>query len=111
MRNDVVDNQTERLAERLDALLDGANRAHLAVGYFFLEGLAPLQKRVEQLESLEILIGNVINRLTEEQVREEAKANIRGGESCVRGQEEVAATLRETRDRAAARVCRCGTWR
>jgi phosphatidylserine/phosphatidylglycerophosphate/cardiolipin synthase-like enzyme len=99
---DVVDNQGQRLAERMRDLLAGATGARLAVGYLFLDGLAPLRGRIEQLDSLEILIGNVVNRLTEEQVREAAEARVRGGEAWVREQEDVAATLRATRDRAAA---------
>ncbi len=100
MANDVVDNRGRRLSERMCELLEGARCARLAVGYLFLDGLVPLRARIEQLETLEILIGNVVNRLTEEQVREEADA--RGGEAWVREQEDMAATLRAARDRAAA---------
>ncbi len=102
MGQDVVDNREQRLAERMRDLLEGATAARLAVGYLFLDGLAPLRERIERLESLEILIGNVVNRLTEEQVREEAGSLVRGGEGWVRDQEDVAATLRASRDRAAA---------
>ncbi len=80
----------------------GAVGARLAVGYLFLDGLHPLQAQIERLESLEILIGNVVNRLTEEQVREEAAARTRGGEAWVQGREDVTATLRESHGRAAA---------
>ena len=48
------------------------------------------------------MIGNVVNRLTEEQVQEEAASHRRGGEDWVRMQEDVAATLRAEHDRAAA---------
>ncbi len=101
--NAIIDNQERRLAlcvrDRMEA---GAVSARLAVGYLFLDGLAPLRAQIERLGSLEILIGNVVNRLTEEQVREESAARQRGGENLVRGGEDVAATLRDGHDRAAA---------
>ena len=101
--NAIIDNQKQRLALRLrDQLEAGAVSARLAVGYLFLDGLGPLRAQIDRLESLEILIGNVVNRLTEEQVREESSARMRGGEAWVRDQEDLAATLRESHDRAAA---------
>ena len=99
--NAIIDNRNQRLALRVHEYLFGAVRARFAVGYFFLDGLAPLRADLERLESVEILIGNVVNRLTEEQVREEASARQRGGEQWVRPQEDVAAALRERHDRAA----------
>jgi len=99
----IIDNREQRLALRVrDQMAAGAVEARLAVGYLFLDGLHPLQAQIERLESLEILIGNVVNRLTEEQVREEAAARIRGGEAWVQGREDVTATLRESHGRAAA---------
>lgn len=101
--NAIIDNQEPRLALRVrDHLEAGAVGARLAVGYLFLDGLAPLRAQIGRLDSLEILIGNVVNRLTEEQVREESAARTRGGEALVRGGEDVAATLRDGHDRAAA---------
>ena len=101
--NLIIDNRRQRLALRVrECLDDGATGAHLAVGYLFLDGLAPLGTALERLETVEILIGNVVNRLTEEQVREEAANRMRGGEDQVRPREDVAATLRESHDRAAA---------
>jgi len=99
----IIDNREQRLALRVrDQMAAGAVGARLAVGYLFLDGLHPLQAQIERLESLEILIGNVVNRLTEEQVREEAAARTRGGEAWVQGREDVTATLRESHGRAAA---------
>ncbi len=99
----LIDNHEQRLALRVRAYLEsGADAARFAVGYLFLDGLVPLQAQIERLESVEILIGNVISRSTEEQVRDEAAARLRGGEAWVRGQEDVATTLRENHDRAAA---------
>lgn len=98
---EIIDNRGQRLAQRVEGYLGaGANSARLAVGYLFLDGLVPLRAQIERLETVEILIGNVVNRLTQEQVREEAAARRRGGDSGVREQEDVAATLRETHDRA-----------
>ena len=101
--NAIIDNREPRLALRVREYLEqGAVGARLAVGYLFLDGLVPLGAQIERLDSLEILIGNVVNRLTEEQVREEATARQRGGEDWVRDQEDVATTLRESHDLAAA---------
>ena len=98
----IIDNQQPKLALRVRDHMDaGASGARLAVGYLFLGGLAPLRSQIERLDSVEILIGNVVNRLTVEQVLEEA-ARARGGESEVSGREDVAATLRDSHDRAAA---------
>jgi len=100
--NAIIDNQERRLVRQVGDSVDaGAVSARLAVGYLFLDGLAPLRDQIERLECLEILIGNVVNRLTEEQVREEAAARSRGGEAGVREQEDLAAALRDTHDRAA----------
>jgi hypothetical protein len=98
---EIIDNQERRLALQVrDYLDDGASSARLAVGYLFLDGLIPLRAQIGRLECLEILIGNVVNRLTDEQVREEAALRQRGGEAWVRPQEDVAATLRDSHDRA-----------
>ena len=87
---------------RVRELLEGgAVSARFAVGYLFLEGLLPLRAEIERMGCVEILIGNVVNRLTEEQLREEAWLRFRGGEERVLPQEDVAATLRESHDRAA----------
>ncbi len=103
IKTEIINNREPRLALRVrDLLDDGANSARLAVGYLFLDGLVPLTAQIARLESLEILIGNVVNRLTDEQVREEAAARQRGGETWVRASEDVAATLRDTHDRATA---------
>jgi len=100
--NALIDNREQRLVLRVRAYLQaGAVSARFAVGYLFLDGLTPLCAEFERLESVEILIGNVVNRLTEEQVREEASARTRGGEEWVRPQEDVAASLRQRHDRAA----------
>lgn len=106
MVSDVIDNRRVRLVERVrDLLAEGATSVRFAVGYLFLDGLAPLRAELGKLEDVRLLIGNVVNRLTEEQVREEAETRLRGGEGMVgpvvREQEDFAATLRETHSRAA----------
>lgn len=99
----IIDNRTVRLADAVRGLLaDGATHARFAVGYLFLEGLVPLREQLARLEETRLLIGNVVSRLTEEQVREEAAARARGGEDWVRDQEDIASTLRETHTRAAS---------
>ena len=107
MISDVIDNRRQRLAERVrDLLREGATGARFAVGYLFLEGLAPLREEIARLDEVQIVIGNVVNRLTDEQIREEADARRRVGEtplgSMVRDQEDLAAGLRETHSQASA---------
>lgn len=98
---EIIDNREQRLVLRVRDYLDaGAVSARLAVGYLFLDGLLPLRGQIERLDSLEILIGNVVNRLTQEQMQAEAEARPRGGEDQVRTQEDLAATLRDAHDRA-----------
>ena len=100
---DIIDNRSVRLADAVrDLLQNGATHARFAVGYLFLEGLVPLQSELARLDETRLLIGNVVSRLTEEQVREEAAARARGGEDWVRDQEDMASTLRETHTRAAS---------
>ncbi len=100
---DVIDNRRERLAERVrDLLADGATGAQFAVGYLFLDGLIPLREAFARLGDVQILIGNVVNRLTDEQVREEAAARQPAPDDGVRAQEDLAGTVREARARAAA---------
>ena len=106
MASNIIDNRQERLADRVrDLLAEGATGARFAVGYLFLGGLAPLRPQLERLEELQFLIGNVVNRLTEEQVREEAESRLRSEESQsqlpVRDQENMAVALREAHTRAA----------
>jgi len=99
--SEVLDMGADALTRRVrEALEAGAASARFAVGYLFLDGLTPLRAGLAATPSVDILIGNVVNRLTEEQVLEEAGARERGG--TVKGGEDVAATLRDSHDRAAA---------
>ncbi len=62
--------QHAELVGALRAMLDGADTARLAVGYFFVEGISSLLEPLDDLDRIDLLIGNVVNRLTEEQMRE-----------------------------------------
>lgn len=102
MAADIIDNRRLRLAECIRALMaNHAVAARFAVGYLFLDGLAPLREQIENLEEVQFLIGNVVNRLTEEQVQEELAARLPGGDTTARGQEDFTAPLREAHARAA----------
>ncbi len=102
MAADIIDNRRLRLAECIRGLMaDQAVAARFAVGYLFLDGLAPLREQIENLNEVHILIGNVVNRLTEEQMQEELAARLPGGDMPAREQEDFTATLREAHARAA----------
>lgn len=102
MAANIIDNRRLRLAECIRGLMaDHAVAARFAVGYLFLDGLAPLRAQIETLDEVHILIGNVVNRLTEEQVQEELAARPSGGDTPTREQEDFTATLREAHARAA----------
>ena len=97
LRVGIVDvSSGESPVDRLTALCIGAETLSLAVGYLFLEGLAPLLHQLKKLSRIQLLIGNVVNRLTEEQIQEEQQLN-RVGEP----EEMFARGLRDERDRAA----------
>lgn len=102
MAADIIDNRETRLADSIRALMaDQAVKARFAVGYLFLDGLAPVRAQIASLDEVHILIGNVVNRLTEEQVQEELAACAPGSDLPAREQEDFAATLREAHARAA----------
>jgi len=103
MSRDVLDNRQKRLSLSVrDLIDDSASSARFAVGYLFLDGLVPLSAQIEKIGQMEILIGNVINRASDEEVRAIVDTKIRGGEDWVRDQEDVASTLRDLHDRTAA---------
>jgi len=70
MSHDIVDNQSVKLGDVIDKVLDGAERAHFAVGYFFLSGFEAIKDRLKDLEEVRLLIGNTSNRETVEQLAE-----------------------------------------
>lgn len=88
------------LSETLNAMLEGANGVNLAVGYLFIEGLAPLLPSLRGLDDgARLLIGNVVNRLPEERIREEqaARPSADVGDDVL----SFARSVREERDRTA----------
>ncbi len=48
--------------------MSDSGRAHFAVGYFFLSGFKAVAAQIPQLDQLRLLIGNVTNRRTIEQL-------------------------------------------
>lgn len=68
--HDIIDNREEVLLEHVKSLLSDSVSAKFAVGYFFTSGLAPIIEEVQNLNELKILIGNVSNKRTIEQLAE-----------------------------------------
>ncbi|MEE8392379.1 MAG: helicase-related protein, partial [Anaerolineae bacterium] len=69
-RHDIIDNRTQKLAPVINDFLADSIRAHFAVGYFFLSGFETIAARIPHLDQLRLLIGNVTNRQTVEQLVE-----------------------------------------
>ncbi len=66
---DIIDNQNgATLLAQLQAQLPHAKRADFASGYFFLSGFAPLAKPIAELDELRLLIGNVSDSRTIEEL-------------------------------------------
>lgn len=102
MKQAIISHNSARLDERLLELLgSGATSARFVVGYLFFEGLLPLREELARLPEIYLLIGNVENRLTAEQIQEETVSRTRGGEEWVRDQEDLASSLRTVHDRCA----------
>jgi phosphatidylserine/phosphatidylglycerophosphate/cardiolipin synthase-like enzyme len=102
MPQEIIDNHRVRLVDRVGDLLQaGATRARFAVGYLFLDGLITLRSQISRLDEICFLIGNVVNRLPDEQIREVTDSRARGGEDLVLDQADVASTLRLQHDRLA----------
>ncbi len=70
MGHDIIDNRTRELAPEINNFLADSIRAHFAVGYFFLSGFEAIAARFPHLDGLRLLIGNVTNRQTVEQLVE-----------------------------------------
>jgi len=56
--HDIIDNRNERLIDHINRILPSVERAKFAVGYFFLSGLEPIQKNLQGVSELKLLIGN-----------------------------------------------------
>jgi superfamily II DNA or RNA helicase len=70
MPHDIIDNRTRELAPEIKNFLTDSARAHFAVGYFFLSGFEAIAEHIPHLDQLRLLIGNVTNRRTVEQLVE-----------------------------------------
>jgi hypothetical protein len=70
MPHDIIDNRTRELAPEINNFLADSIRAHFAVGYFFLSGFQVVAEHILYLDQLRLLIGNVTNRQTTEQLAE-----------------------------------------
>lgn len=68
--HDIIDNRGELLVDHLKRYLADSESAHFAVGYFFLSGFQAIAPEVNKLKKLRLLIGNVTNRETIEQMIE-----------------------------------------
>jgi len=70
MPHDIIDNRTRELTPEINNFLADSIRAHFAVGYFFLSGFQAIAGYIPHLDQLRLLIGNVTNRQTIEQLAE-----------------------------------------
>jgi len=68
--HDIIDNRNEKLVDHINRILPSTERAKFAVGYFFLSGFEPIQKNLQGVTELKLLIGNTTNRQTLEQISE-----------------------------------------
>ncbi len=68
--HDIVDNRSEKLVEHINRILGSTEAARFAVGYFFLSGLESIARSLAHVKELRLLIGNITNRETLEQIAE-----------------------------------------
>lgn len=68
--HDVIDNREHRLVDHINQILSTTELARFAVGYFFASGFEAIADRLEHVGELRLLIGNVTNRETLEQLAE-----------------------------------------
>lgn len=68
--HNIIDNRNEKLVDHIRTILDSSEAARFAVGYFFVSGLEAIADRLDSLRELRLLIGNVSNRETVEQLSE-----------------------------------------
>ncbi len=69
--HDIIDSRTRELAPEINNFLADSIRAHFAVGYSFLSSFQAIAEHIPHLDQLRLLIGNVTNRQTIEQLAEE----------------------------------------
>jgi superfamily II DNA or RNA helicase len=70
MQHDIIDNRERKLAESVKPLLSESDKAKFAVGYFFISGFKFIANELEKISELKLLIGNVSDSQTIEQLAE-----------------------------------------
>jgi superfamily II DNA or RNA helicase len=68
--HDIIDNRDEKLVDHINRILQSTEAARFAVGYFFLSGFEAIAEKLAGVRQLRLLIGNVTNRETLEQLAE-----------------------------------------
>ncbi len=68
--HDIIDNRSERLVDHINRILQSTDAARFAVGYFFLSGFEAIAEKLGGVRELRLLIGNVTNRETLDQLAE-----------------------------------------
>lgn len=76
MPHDIIDNQESHLADAINQLLSESQRAHFAVGYFFLSGFKAIAAKLANIQELRLLIGNASDRATIEQLAEAHQSDL-----------------------------------
>jgi superfamily II DNA or RNA helicase len=85
---DIIDNRTRQLAEEIASRLSASQRAHFAVGYFFLSGFEAIAPHLTDISELRLLIGNTLTEDTIEQLVE-GKLRLDAAEAAKQDQEFV----------------------
>lgn len=70
VQHDIIDNRERELADSIKPLLSESERAKFAVGYFFISGFKLVAPELERLAELRLLVGNVSDQRTVEQLAE-----------------------------------------
>lgn len=70
MPHDIIDNQSQKLVDVINAILPRSESAKIAVGYFFLSGLEAVSQALFNIHEIQLLIGSVSNLETIEQIAE-----------------------------------------
>jgi len=68
MAHDIIDNRHEKLADHINTILQGTEKAKFAVGYFFLSGFEAIRDRLKDLKELRLLIGDPDDGLKQRRV-------------------------------------------
>ena len=68
--DNVIDNKDVILSEELTSHFSNTERADIAVGYFFISGLAPIITNLEKVKKIRLLISNTTDKITAETLME-----------------------------------------